>query len=152
MGESVSCNECFLHERFLGKEFREKKGNSCKFWLKFYDLCYLEAVLIQKRSYNSPHSHVPSPARFSVRHCSVLVRGRTCTKGIPPVFWGESTSSAYKMRRRMQIFGELIQRVKSSLAGQNCGTCLEIIIRRTALISLCWKANYDYAKLQRFDF
>ena len=52
----------------------------------------------------------------------------------------------------MQIFVELIQRVKSSLAGQNCGTCLEIIIRRTTRISLCWQANYYYyyAKLKRF--
>ena len=151
MGGSVSFSECFLHNLFLGKESRGKKGNSNKFWLKFYDLCYLEAVLIQKERYNSPHRHVPSPARVSARHCSVLVRGRACTKGIPPVFWGESTSSACKMRCRMQIFVELIQRVKSSLAGQNCGTCLEIIIRRTTLISLCCKANY-YAKLQRFDF
>jgi hypothetical protein len=36
----------------------------------------------------------------------------------------------------MQIFGKLIQRVKSSLAGQNCETCLEITMVRKALSSV----------------
>jgi hypothetical protein len=100
------------------------------------------------------------PYTATLWRCSALlgvsVLSQAPTK-VPCVLQGARTSSAFKMSCPMQIFEELLQRVRgggeSTHAGQNWGVCVEFVMCGAVLISApCLKTKAVMEDEKNYDF